>query len=146
MGLKIVELADLVGDLKNDKITMTRAEAWDLLGEIDDLAKKVSDLSRSPTQKIEIPRETTHTLDAARDCVLTSRTGYGTPQQNFDCIAGLWVNYLDNRGELGLQINAQDVAQMLILLKASRQRNQHNPDNLIDQAGYAQCAAWCDSK
>ena len=62
---------------------------------------------------------------------------YGKPEDNFAIIAGLWSGYLG-----GVLLKAEDVAVMMILLKIARTRTgKFKPDNYIDIAGYAACAA-----
>jgi hypothetical protein len=62
---------------------------------------------------------------------------YGKPEDNFAIIADLWSGYL---GDVILE--AEDVAIMMILLKIARiQTGTFKPDNYIDIAGYAACAA-----
>ena len=59
---------------------------------------------------------------------------YGTPEDNFTKIAGMWSAYLD------VSITAEDVAAMMILLKTARVASgQKVADNWIDIAGYAAC-------
>lgn len=66
---------------------------------------------------------------------------YGSPRFNLDTIAKFWSVYLQRKFP-GLadraDFTAEDVAQMMILLKSARLI--HNPthvDSLTDQAGYA---------
>lgn len=77
-------------------------------------------------------------LDTAIKTVCEDRqNSYGTPEDNFAIIAGLWSGYL---GDVILE--AEDVAIMMILLKIARiQTGTFKPDNYIDIAGYAACAA-----
>ena len=70
---------------------------------------------------------------------------YGNPRFNLDTIAQLWSVYLkrkfpehQNPFINDMDISAEDVAQLMILLKTARLI--HNPthhDSLVDQAGYA---------
>lgn len=60
---------------------------------------------------------------------------YGTPEDNFKCIAVYWSSYLDK------EVTANDVAIMMILLKVARtQSGTGSMDNYVDIAGYAACA------
>ena len=62
---------------------------------------------------------------------------YGKPEDNFAIIADLWSGYLGD-----VMLKAEDVAIMMILLKIARIRTgKFKPDNYIDIAGYAACAA-----
>jgi len=54
-------------------------------------------------------------LDAAKKCVCGDREqDYGTPEDNFSVIAGLWSECL------GVQLDGVDVAAMMVLLKIGR--------------------------
>mgnify|MGYP000401586339 FL=1 len=59
---------------------------------------------------------------------------YGTPESNFATIASFWSDYLD------MNISAQQVADMMILMKISRIKNGGGTgDSYVDIAGYAAC-------
>lgn len=77
-------------------------------------------------------------LDTAIKTVCEERQdSYGKPEDNFAIIAGLWSGYLGD-----VMLEAEDVAIMMILLKIARIRTgKFKPDNYIDIAGYAACAA-----
>ena len=63
------------------------------------------------------------------------RRDYGTPDENFGLIASLWSVQLKH------EVTPMQVAMCLILLKIARQVNSPKRDNLVDIAGYAQCAS-----
>ena len=75
------------------------------------------------------------TLDTAKKCVMGDREqDYGTPESNFATIASFWSDYLDK------DISAQQVADMMILMKISRIKNGGGTgDSYVDIAGYAAC-------
>ena len=75
------------------------------------------------------------TLDTAKKCVMGDREqDYGTPESNFATIASFWSDYLD------MDISAQQVADMMILMKISRIKNGGGTgDRYVDIAGYAAC-------
>lgn len=77
-------------------------------------------------------------LDAAEKCVCHDRQDtHGRPEDSFGAIADLWTAYLD----IGREITPVDVAQMMILLKVGRAKeNPKHQDNWVDMAGYAACA------
>lgn len=88
-------------------------------------------------------------LHAAEKCVCGQREqDYGTPEDNFETIAGLWETYLsracvDEAG--GVYIDANDVAMMMALLKIARiAAGGEKADSWIDLAGYAACGAECE--
>lgn len=60
---------------------------------------------------------------------------YGHPRDNFREILALWNGYL------GLQLNALDVANLMILMKVARAKDAGwHRDSYTDIAGYAGCA------
>jgi hypothetical protein len=68
---------------------------------------------------------------------------YGKPSKNLDTIAKMWNAYLTALGERDL--NAKDVATMMILLKAARLANdQTHRDSVVDICGYAALIERCD--
>lgn len=76
------------------------------------------------------------TLKAAAECVCGSREeDYGSPEDNFAVIAGLWTAYT------GTDVTSKDVAMMMALLKIARAKAGSKPDTYIDLAGYAACGA-----
>jgi hypothetical protein len=68
---------------------------------------------------------------------------YGKPSKNLNTIAQMWNAYLTAVGERDL--NAKDVATMMILLKAARLANdQTHRDSVVDICGYAALVERCD--
>lgn len=74
-------------------------------------------------------------LERAKQCVTGDREqDYGSPEDNFKVIAGLWSLYA------GCEIKSKDVAAMLALLKIARIKSGNaKEDNWVDLAGYAAC-------
>lgn len=77
---------------------------------------------------------------------------HGDKVGNHTKIARLWNAYIENKlGDkedtpmFGADLDATDVAQMMILLKIARTQSggTHNPDNYVDAAGYAGVAGEC---
>lgn len=70
---------------------------------------------------------------------------HGDKYLNHTKIARLWNAYLINQLGAAINIDATDVAQMMILLKIARTQSggTHNPDNYVDAAGYAGVAGEC---
>lgn len=88
----------------------------------------------------EDPHFTAHILDQAKALVTGERAqDYGPPADSFGGIARAWCAYLRVPD---YYIDARDVAQMMVVFKAQRDRHKRKRDNLADQAGYAQCASW----
>lgn len=56
---------------------------------------------------------------------------YGDARESFDIIAKLWSVYL------GVDVTAEQVAAMFVLMKISRQRKSKHMDNWVDIIGYA---------
>lgn len=85
-------------------------------------------------------------LDEATQVVAGRGKSYGAPEDNFQRIARLWNAHLRNRypdhivGSVGFQLDAQDVAMMMALMKIARLANDPNHhDSWVDVAGYAAC-------
>ena len=74
-------------------------------------------------------------LEEVEKVVCTDREQqYGTPENNFGCIAALWTVYL------GYTVTPKDVAIMMALLKIARIRTgTQKMDSWIDAAGYLVC-------
>jgi hypothetical protein len=66
---------------------------------------------------------------------------YGHPLDNYDRVSSLWYSYLVGKygGEsiIGSVLGAEDVAQMMILLKIGRLMAGYHRDSLVDIGGYA---------
>ena len=88
--------------------------------------------NRNISEEVSVREQT---LDEAKKCVMGDREqDYGTPKSNFATIAKLWTDYLDK------DISAQQVADMMILMKISRIKNGGGTgDSYVDIAGYAAC-------
>ena len=86
-------------------------------------------------------------LESATKCVCGDREqDYGSPENNFQTIANLWIDYLTAKGD-PLDIDAKDVAAMLALLKIARIASGHaKEDNWVDLAGYAACGGEIESE
>lgn len=67
---------------------------------------------------------------------------YGHPAENHECTATMWQAYMKRRIEVFLRtdrefwISAQDVCNLNILQKMSREANIHTDDNDVDIIGY----------
>lgn len=64
---------------------------------------------------------------------------YGTPQDNFKAIAGLWSAYLD------YPISPADACHLMVLLKVARLRNGKHRDSSVDAAAYCALGFEVDS-
>ena len=74
-------------------------------------------------------------LHEAEFCICGQREqDYGSPEDNFSIIAGLWTEYTRT------QISPLDVAMMMCLLKIARIKNGGGTgDSFVDLCGYGAC-------
>jgi hypothetical protein len=86
-------------------------------------------------------------LKTALRCVCGDREqDYGSPENNFQTIANLWIDYLSAKQDV-LDIQPKDVAARLALLKIARIASGHaKEDNWVDLAGYAACGGELDKE
>lgn len=89
-------------------------------------------------------------LDKAKACVCGQREeDYGSPEDNFRLIAGLWAAYLTRTSVspgCTVDVGPKDVAMMMALLKIARIAGSFEggtADSYIDLAGYAACGGEC---
>lgn len=64
---------------------------------------------------------------------------YDHPRPNHQRIAALWNAYRKIRKHPEADLDGEDVARMMILLKIARDVFTPREDNLTDIAGYARC-------
>jgi len=77
---------------------------------------------------------------------------YGHPSKNLKTIAVMWNAYIDASSAVGVidgavkaEINAKDVAALMMLVKVARFANDpSHRDNLVDICGYAALVERCD--
>ena len=101
---------------------------------------------------MESPDEVTPTnilADADQITSVDRQRYYGHPLDNHGNTAALWTAWLKRRfpelaGEW--QLDARDVCWLMILLKASREANLRNRDNLVDACGYARNAEMVEQE
>ena len=69
---------------------------------------------------------------------------YGNPKDSFERIAEYWQTYLEDKVNIG----AEDVAIMLILMKIARLEGSEylHQDSWVDIAGYAACGCEIATK
>ena len=85
-------------------------------------------------------------LNVAKRIVCSDRNEqYGEPEDNFDVISEYWAAYLNGKYKVGVPLDAEDVAHMMVLFKMGRitTAKAYKDDNYIDMAGYAACAMEC---
>lgn len=78
-------------------------------------------------------------LEEASKVIFQRQGTYDSPENNFGRIVDLWNAYLKGKKE-PLPLTKKDVAMMMVLMKIGREVFQHKKDNLVDAAGYIQCA------
>ena len=93
-------------------------------------------------REIESPKPT---LLQEADALINGdrQNSYGPPDQDFKRTADMWNALLSHKISEGFRILPQDVAWMMILLKASRAQWSDKRDNYVDAAGYAGCGMMC---
>ena len=80
-------------------------------------------------------------LDTAKKLITDDRRKeYGDVKESFEEVASLWSVYL------GTEVEAKDVAMMMVMLKIQREKHKHKPDNLVDICGYAALASQLNTQ
>jgi len=81
-------------------------------------------------------------LSAASEIICGDREAeYGPPKSNFTDIGNLWATYLSGARGVEVNLSAQDVAYLLMLMKLARTYHGPPSDNTsIDLVGYAALA------
>lgn len=64
---------------------------------------------------------------------------YGHPAKNFENIAAFWNAYIKMKRGVDANIDPDDVALMMALMKIARQTHKAVRDNITDICGYAAC-------
>jgi hypothetical protein len=68
---------------------------------------------------------------------------YGHPYVDYECTAELWRSLIKRRYGVDLQLTPDFACLLMSMVKASREAGKHKTDNLVDMAGYAECAQMC---
>ncbi len=114
--------------------------------------KLVVDLTATPTVTVPaydippLPDRAMELLDAAKVIVSGARRkSYGTPEDNFRCIADMWMAFLGRKPDCAtIVLEPADVAVMMVLMKCARLGETiDHADSALDIAGYAACLARC---
>jgi hypothetical protein len=79
----------------------------------------------------------TNLLNEVEQTIKTRTEVHGEVENNFTEIARYWNVYLENENKLFESIEAEDVAEMMALLKLARsQSGEYNEDDYRDRLGY----------
>ena len=83
--------------------------------------------------------KTVSILTKAQEIIYGNREqAYGHPSKNLNLIANYWTAHLNSKYGLNINLTAEDVCGMMILLKQARLANSpEHIDSLVDLAGYA---------
>lgn len=88
--------------------------------------------------------ERTSVLEEAERLINSDRQAqYGPPEQDFKRTSDMWTALLQYKLKEGECIRMQDVAWMMMCLKASRAQHLDKRDNYVDAAGYVGCGWRC---
>ncbi len=68
---------------------------------------------------------------------------YQHPAATWGCIAELWRDLIKHSYGLDVPLTADFACLMMVAVKLAREAGKHNRDNLVDAAGYAECAQMC---
>lgn len=153
LAKRLRQLAESTGDIRVSEVDFFEmleprpvaiSEDPELVSKLADTSKILEDIPFRPADSHPIQ----NILREAESIIYGDREqAYGSPRFNLDTIAQLWSVYISRRfpetkGSFErsphLNMTAEDVAQLMILLKTARLI--HNPthrDSLVDQAGYA---------
>lgn len=78
-------------------------------------------------------------LDKAKKLIHGDRAKtYGSAEKSFQNIANFWNIYLNKKYGTALKMSSEDVANLMILMKISRNTGKYHEDNYVDIAGYAE--------
>lgn len=86
-------------------------------------------------------------LEEANSLVHGDRgAAYGHPSVDYQCTAAMWRSLILRRYGVDVPISDDFACLMMIAVKLSREAGKPKRDNLVDAAGYAECAAMCLEK
>jgi hypothetical protein len=83
-------------------------------------------------------------LDVAKGLVHGDRNkDYAHPHVDYSCTAALWRALIKRRYGVDVALEHDFACLMMVAVKLSRESGKHKQDNLIDAAGYVECADMC---
>jgi uncharacterized protein DUF6378 len=68
---------------------------------------------------------------------------YGHPFIDYSCTADIWRALIKRRYGMDVPMSQDFACLMMIAVKLSREAGKPRRDNLVDAAGYAECASMC---
>lgn len=68
---------------------------------------------------------------------------YGHPATDYEATAQMWRALIKRRYGVDVPLTPDFACLLMIAVKLSREAGKHKTDNLIDAAGYAECAQMC---
>jgi hypothetical protein len=106
------------------------------------------------SKKFDITKETHQSdlaetvLTGALDQVKNKAKEHGDTVNSFAMMAEFWTTYIRHTSvaRANLDVQAKDVAQMMVLLKIARTAYGKSGDNHVDEAGYAALARLLEGR
>lgn len=68
---------------------------------------------------------------------------YGHPHVDYTCTAEMWRALIKRRYGVDIALTPDFACLLMQAVKLSREAGKHKTDNLVDIAGYAECAQMC---
>lgn len=126
---RVSELRTTAIRLNDETLVGLLADAADDITELRAMAALDATLPDAPLGRADVLRQAERMVCGHRE------QDYGSPEDSFGLIAGLWSAYLGMR-----DITPVDVSMMMALLKIARiGGGRGTADSFIDLAGYAAC-------
>jgi len=68
---------------------------------------------------------------------------YGHPYVDYECTAAMWRSLIKRRYGVDVPMTPDFACLLMVAVKLSREAGKHKKDNLVDAAGYSECAQMC---
>lgn len=86
-------------------------------------------------------------LEEANSLVHGDRgAAYGHPFVDYECTATMWRSLIKRRYGVDVPLTPDFACLLMVAVKLSREAGKPKRDNLVDAAGYAECAQMCIEK
>lgn len=128
-------------EMNRNTVASQARRLTNLMQSVADQQEIINRLTEEKQQLLTKPKLTSAQMLKTADALVSGerQKDYGHPLDNFTNIAELLNAYLNNSlrltGHASLQ--AENVADIMILLKIARLQNGHHDDSVLDIAGYA---------